>query len=258
MKRRELLKGAGAGSLATVVCTLLGPRVAMTADDQPDSEAARALAEYGARSKTAIGTSVNRRRQSRHCGNCLRLSAPINQTKCFSGKKRVNAMIVSTVNRVPKRSSTSVTRIRRSAAIFRAACRRSSKGVISSFDLRGFCGETSHHTQSRARRFRARLLIWRCPSCAGLKDPPSRPMRSPPAARPRRMFARHMLGRFLRAEPARLRGRRTCRSSTARHPPGPAHAVGPWRYRFPPPCRIRRRRRTGSTHYGERSPNRRS
>ena len=45
MKRRDLLAGAGAGSLAAVASSLLAPRVALAAEGQPDSEAGRALAE---------------------------------------------------------------------------------------------------------------------------------------------------------------------------------------------------------------------
>jgi hypothetical protein len=45
MKRRDVLKGAGAGSMAAMAGALLGPRVAFAADGKPDSEAAKALAE---------------------------------------------------------------------------------------------------------------------------------------------------------------------------------------------------------------------
>jgi hypothetical protein len=45
MRRRDLLAGAGAGSLAAVASSLLAPRVALAAEGQPDSEAGRALAE---------------------------------------------------------------------------------------------------------------------------------------------------------------------------------------------------------------------
>src|SRR5690349_17214411 len=43
--------------------------------------------------------------------------------------------------------------------------------------LSGFCGETSHHTSSSPSRLSASRLTWRWPSCAGLNEPPSRPMR---------------------------------------------------------------------------------
>src|SRR5579872_4422366 len=43
--------------------------------------------------------------------------------------------------------------------------------------FRGFCGETSHQTKSSRRRFIASMLTCRCPSCAGLNEPPRRPMR---------------------------------------------------------------------------------
>ena len=53
--------------------------------------------------------------------------------------------------------------------------------------LSGFCGDTSHHTSSRPRRRSACRLIWRWPACAGLNEPPSRPMRRAcRAARPDR------------------------------------------------------------------------
>jgi hypothetical protein len=45
MKRRELIQGAGAGSLAALAASLLGPRIAVAGEVQPDSEAAAALAE---------------------------------------------------------------------------------------------------------------------------------------------------------------------------------------------------------------------
>src|SRR5262252_1045283 len=64
---------------------------------------------------------------------------------------------------------------------WRASClaraRRLASGSMPSSLLSGFCGETSHHTSSRPRRFRASRLTWRWPSCAGLNEPPSRPMR---------------------------------------------------------------------------------
>src|ERR1700753_3003060 len=41
----------------------------------------------------------------------------------------------------------------------------------------GFPGATITQIYSSRSRLRARFAIWRCPSCAGLNDPPSSPMR---------------------------------------------------------------------------------
>src|SRR5687768_11863525 len=44
-------------------------------------------------------------------------------------------------------------------------------------DLSGLPGDTSHQTSSRPSAAIAARLIRRCPRCAGLKEPPRRPMR---------------------------------------------------------------------------------
>jgi len=45
MKRRDILKGAGAGSVAAMAGSLLGPQVTLAAQGKPNGEAAKALAE---------------------------------------------------------------------------------------------------------------------------------------------------------------------------------------------------------------------
>src|SRR6201996_2310874 len=61
----------------------------------------------------------------------------------------------------------------------RAMAKRRPKLTMSRRDFSGFCGLTSHQTSSSPRRLSATRLISRCPSCAGLKDPPNRPTRRP-------------------------------------------------------------------------------
>ena len=57
--------------------------------------------------------------------------------------------------------------------------RRSAKGAMPATGFSGFCGDTSHQTSSSSSRLSASRLICRCPPCAGLNEPPSRPMRRP-------------------------------------------------------------------------------
>src|SRR3569623_2887684 len=64
------------------------------------------------------------------------------------------------------------------AAILRAEANRAANGAMSvalSFD--GLPGGTSHHTSSSPSASIAARLIARCPECAGLNEPPRRPMR---------------------------------------------------------------------------------
>ena len=77
---------------------------------------------------------------------------------------------------------------------------RSLNGAIPTVGLRGFCGETIHHTSSSPRCLSANRLIWRCPSWAGLNDPPRMPTRRPGTPKPRRINVG-----TVRAAPARYR-----------------------------------------------------
>lgn len=62
-------------------------------------------------------------------------------------------------------------------ADLRASASRCANPAISSLDFSGFCGDTSHQTSSSRNLRRANCAINRCPSCAGLKDPPIKPIR---------------------------------------------------------------------------------
>ena len=44
-------------------------------------------------------------------------------------------------------------------------------------DFNGFCGLIIHHTSFKLKNLIAVLDIYMCPLWAGLKDPPSKPMR---------------------------------------------------------------------------------
>ena len=70
----------------------------------------------------------------------------------------------------------SVTRMRGCIATHLAAFSRSWKGAVSLEFFSGFCGVSIHQTSWRPSRFRAISEICLCPSWAGLKDPPSRPI----------------------------------------------------------------------------------
>lgn len=168
---------------------------------------ASALKEYGARSKTAMGTRSNISLQRCQSQIWTKLSAPITQTKYIFGKHVFKARSVSRVKRVPSRCSTSVTRMSGWRANASAPAIRSLKGAMPSIGLRGFCGETIHHTSSSPRCLSANKLIWRCPSWAGLNDPPRMPTRRPGPPKPRRI----KVG-TVRAAPARCRAPRTCTS----------------------------------------------
>src|SRR5262245_58620102 len=63
-------------------------------------------------------------------------------------------------------------------AISHAPAKRRSNAAMPFTGFSGFCGLTSHHTCARPRRFLASMLMCRCPSCAGLNEPPKRPMRT--------------------------------------------------------------------------------
>src|SRR3546814_2265502 len=71
----------------------------------------------------------------------------------------------------------SVGRIGAWRLIARAEASRTASGAMPAPGLSGLPGETSHHTSSRSSASIAARLIARCPECAGLNDPPSRPMR---------------------------------------------------------------------------------
>lgn len=159
----------------------LGPRVDLTRNLLNLREAfpASALPEYAGRGKIAMGTMRKICRQPFHFGICLRLSAPISQTKRCSGNFFLKAWSVSTVNNVPSSNSISVTTIRGSSAIASAEVFRVLKSFISFVLLRGFWGDTIHQTSSRFRRDKAPRVMCRCPLWAGLNDPPKRPMHFP-------------------------------------------------------------------------------
>src|SRR3546814_3047016 len=50
-------------------------------------------------------------------------------------------------------------------------------GAIPSLGFNGLPGETSHHSSSSSSAPIAKSEIARCPPCAGLNDPPSKPVR---------------------------------------------------------------------------------
>ena len=141
-----------------------------------------------------------------------RMSAPISQTKCALRIERAAAP-------APCRACSACRAAARAhrpgcadgGAICRARATRVASGSMPSSVFSGFCGETSHHTSSRPSRFSASRLIWRWPSCAGLNEPPSRPMRRARIAR----HARHRMDRDRdahRPQRARCRARCSCRS----------------------------------------------
>ena len=63
------------------------------------------------------------------------------------------------------------------AAIARAEASRMDSGAMSFPDFRGLPGDTSHHASSRSSARIAASVTPRWPRCAGLNDPPSRPVR---------------------------------------------------------------------------------
>ncbi len=197
---------------------------------------ASAFNELRGRSKTAIGTARKMSCQRFQCGSWARLSPPISQTNRVCGKRRRSAFSVSAVYVEPSSASMPLARMRRSAeATASACCSRSANGAMPARGFSGFCGDTSHHTSSRSSRRNAKRLICRCPPCAGLNDPPRRPMRRP--------LVRPVV---VRGAPGRCRARGICMSSARPHRPARAAAAAGSRCRSRRPCRIRRRRRTGS------------
>ena len=58
----------------------------------------------------------------------------------------------------------------------RADAKRASYGAMPRVGFNGLPGDTSHQTSSRPSAAIAARLIRRCPRCAGLKEPPSRPI----------------------------------------------------------------------------------
>jgi len=116
-------------------------------------------------------------RQSRQRWNCARLSEPISQTNSRFGYRRVRACNVSAVYRVPSSRSIAVTRIRARFACAIAERTRVASGAIPSFGLSGLPGDTSHQTSSSRSERSANSEIRRWAPCAGLKLPPSRPIR---------------------------------------------------------------------------------
>ena len=52
-------------------------------------------------------------------------------------------------------------------------------GAVSSRLFKGFCGETSQMMRSSPSLTRAVSATWRWPSCAGLNEPPNRPIFMP-------------------------------------------------------------------------------
>lgn len=84
---------------------------------------------------------------------------------------------VSAVKRVPRSRSISVATTRRPSAIRRAEANRSASGAMPATGFSGLPGETISQTSSSRSARRAMSATCRCPACAGLKDPPSSPMR---------------------------------------------------------------------------------
>src|SRR3546814_1788359 len=62
-------------------------------------------------------------------------------------------------------------------AIRHAEAKRCLMGAIPSLGFNGLPGETSHHSSSSSSAPIAKSEIARCPPCAGLNDPPSKPVR---------------------------------------------------------------------------------
>src|SRR3546814_4010450 len=60
-------------------------------------------------------------------------------------------------------------------AIRHAEAKRCLMGAIPSLGFNGLPGETSHHSSSSSSAPIAKSEIARCPPCAGLNDPPSKP-----------------------------------------------------------------------------------
>ena len=83
-------------------------------------------------------------------------------------------------------ASMSVTATRGPPTRRRAACTRASSAARSACDLSGFPGVTSHQTRSRPSLVSAIRVTSAWPSCGGLNEPPSRPMRMPGSNRGRR------------------------------------------------------------------------
>src|SRR3546814_12161805 len=62
-------------------------------------------------------------------------------------------------------------------AIRHAEAKRGLMGAIPSLGFNGLPGETSHHSSSSSSAPIAKSEIARCSPCAGLNDPPSKPVR---------------------------------------------------------------------------------
>src|SRR3546814_16974142 len=67
-------------------------------------------------------------------------------------------------------------------AIRHAEAKRCLMGAIPSLGFNGLPGETSHHSSSSSSAPIAKSEIARCPPCAGLNDPPSKPVRIIPTS----------------------------------------------------------------------------
>ena len=105
--------------------------------------------------------------------NCARLSAPISQINRRFGQRRRILVSVSTVYRVPKATSSALTRTGARRACCRAEAIRAGRGAMSAPSFSGLPGETSHHASSSPSAASAARVIRRWPPCAGLKLPPS-------------------------------------------------------------------------------------
>lgn len=108
--------------------------------------------------RTATGTrAMISSQRSQRCRSA-RLSAPMSQTKRTPGNRAVIRLRLSHVRRVASRTSRSVTRTRGCCMTALARIIRSGSGA-GPHSFNGLPGDTSHHTSSRASRFKASRVM---------------------------------------------------------------------------------------------------